>query len=250
MKKNYPIYIAIGALILINAIFLWNEPFYYFCKEPFYKSLPFDATKFSTVVSIVGVILNSLTIYLLYVQIGEMIEGRISQRRPELFPEGIFLTTRDEINQNFLSGNNLPIPSFHQFEANNWIQDNIITITNAGVGPAINLTIEWVFDENEVINVIRETYDSNQIVEKITNISFLNQERVIRARIPYLYLMLYGRRLNITMFDRVHGNQEIVKPSLQLRLTYWGTFGEQYTKLFNVNFDAHEGEIDITFVQV
>lgn len=235
--KNIVIYALIIALLL-NVIYLFNEFRY------FNLSRAFDSVKFQTVLQIIGIVINCLTIYFLLLQSKELensrnetVKARISQRRPELFPQELLLETQDDINPVFfMNGLENPYtPKFYQYENYVQRQSSDVTIGNAGLGPAINLTIEWIFDENEVKNFVGDVYNTNQKIEKVATTLFIAQDKNYQATLPYLYLILYGQKLNHPFVSERAG-----KPKLQLRLTYCGTFYEPYTKLFNVNFNVIE----------
>ena len=79
----------------------------------------------------------------------ETVAAKIAQRRPELFPQNLYMETEDISNRNFLSPNaNLPIPIFKQNEASGLVENHYCIIRNIGLGPAVNLKMEWIYNRH------------------------------------------------------------------------------------------------------
>lgn len=228
---------------IIVFIFLYNEKFN--------KDLPFDAGKFGTIVAILGVILNSLTIYLLYLQIQEMAEGRKSANQPDLYASSLKLESFDIPNFNYLTPDNfLPLPIFKtQIEGE--AKFGLAKLNNIGLGAAKAIKVEWIFDSKKVDMVLIGKYNSINYNEipKIDYYDFISPNSFIEISLPPHYLMMFGESCNPYLFENNEANKQ--KPQLEMSLEYSDIYGNKYFKKYiKVSVEGRGKEVFISFSEV
>lgn len=242
MKKYYPFVISVSAFAITLFTFLYNEKFYF--------EQTFDATKFGTVISILGVILNSLTLYFLFIQIKEMRIARETTLQPLLLIEPVLV----KIIINKWEKNNSPkntngeLEDFRELRFAMKGEPNLesipLQIRNVGLGVSIRISFNWEYDTAKVVKVLTNNYPninaqqfSNTRVNS-NNISLIYPNSSSIIQMPKDYIQLLNRKTF----------EEIKNYPLKLNITYQDISGKLFKQVFELGASNSNNEAQIQFI--
>jgi len=244
MKTAYKILLGITFIILVIT-FLWKE-------KPDINRL-IDSGKLADFFTIIGAFATSITVYLLYKQVEEMVNGRNAAYQPELFFHDKTVYTKDIPNSNFNPQKGVIRPTHivgfnDDKNASAFYSNIVIELHNIGLGTAKKVNIQWLYDEQEVKKYIGNMYDSEQRYDKETTIDFVQIDSKAELCLPYGFMQLYGLQLVSPM----QFNEESEKPKLKISLSYQNIFGKDYNtedgkNTFEVKFIQETDKIFIRF---
>jgi hypothetical protein len=245
MKKYLPYFYFLLIIIFIVALgiaFIWNE------KLDTNKLI--DSGKLADFFTIIGAFATSITVYLLYKQVEEMVNGRNAAYQPELFFHDKTVYTKDIPNTNMPKKGVPRPPHIVGFntdkDAPEFYSNIVIELCNIGLGTAKKVNIQWLYDEQDVKEYIEDKYDSEQDYYKETRIDFVKINDNAELYLPYAFMQLYGMKL-APKFPNTEQQPE--KPKLQIRLSYQNIFGKDYQNFFDVKFTQLTQETDKIFIR-
>ncbi|NBB26754.1 hypothetical protein [Cellulophaga sp. BC115SP] len=249
MKNRYPVLISVIIFSITLSVFLFNE------KLDFHQT--FDATKFGTVVSMIGIILNSLTLYFLFVQIKEMELARKSTSKPMLFIEQLKLGMYKR-NYNFSIKNDdgteieksVIIPIFHtdimKLQQGRVYEAEIsIDIINIGLGAAIKIQANWNFDKEAIQSLSKKYYpDLWQLSTGFSvNTSLLNPKSIFQIDLPEAYVYLFNREI-------AESESILLRYPLKLELNYSDITGDKHNQIFELELKRTHFKCFLDFKQI
>ena len=242
MKKYLPCFYILLVIIFIALItaFFWEE------KLDYKKVI--DSDKLADFFTIIGSFATSITVYLLYKQVEEMVNGRNAAYQPELFFHDKTVYTKNIPNSNFLPQKGVSRPThivgFNDDQnAPEFYSNIVIELHNIGLDTAKKVNFQWQYDEQEVIKYIGNKYDSAQIYRKETTIDFVQINSRAELYLPYAFMQLYGVKFALQFPD----TEQSKKPQLQISLSYQNIFGKDYKNTFEVKFTQEKNKVFIRF---
>ena len=235
MKKQSPYILVIITFIITVIAFFWNE------KLDTNKLI--DSGKLADFFTIIGAFATLATVQLLYGQVEEMVNGRNVAYQPELFFHDKTVYTKDIPNTNHMPQKGVPRPphivGFNaDKDAPEFYSNIVIELCNIGLGTAKKVNIQWVYNEQDVIEYIEDKYDSEQDYYKETRIDFVKINDNAELYLPYAFMQLFGMKFSYI---------EKPKPKLQILLSYQNIFGKDYQNTFDVKFTQESDKIYIRF---
>lgn len=254
MQKK--IIFTVSTLLFLALILL------FFWCEDLKTNQRINSEKISHFASIIGSFATLITVYLLYKQVKEMIDGRNSAYRPVLYIDKNQFLTKDLPNPDFkkilrLEENKFPVVGFYKVIQLGDEQKLLpffltINIKNIGLGVARNIEIQWVYDIEEVKKCLVGFYDEEQNYPKVDSIDFISVNDSYEIFLPYGYMQLYGQKLNTKLIDIISNSEsnEDKKPSICLIVRYKNIYEKSYESTFNINIHAVDDEISITFNEI
>lgn len=193
MKKQSPYIWVIITFIITVIAFFWNE------KLDTNKLI--DSGKLADFFTIIGAFATFATVLLLYRQVEEMVNGRNAAYQPELFFHDKTVYTKDIPNTNHMPQKGVPRPphivGFNaDKDAPEFYSNIVIELCNIGLGTAKKVNIQWVYNEQDVIEYIEDKYDSEQDYYKETRIDFVKINDNAELYLPYAFMQLYGMKFS------------------------------------------------------
>jgi len=224
IKKHYLYILIILPIFVLAIFFFWKEKLYLFAK--------INDQKVANFFSIIGSIITTLSIFLIYRQLQEVLNDRKAQSLPKLFPEE-FKFKKYTI-ENIQDPKDSKIKSFIHpvvdpglgFDDHN---DALFSVTNVGNGTAVNISIVWLYEIGEIKDAIEDIYilplsgnegfDINYIKASETNHGFYG---------PVNYIQILGDKSRMKIADTIFGNLDL--PELSVNIAFSDLHGNKYER--------------------
>ena len=240
----------IKIILIFFIIFTIFLTVYFFWKEDIDTNCKINDEKVGNFFTAFGSVAAAISIFFLYKQLVEMQDARIASQQPDIYPSFTQLFTKDDCNFSNFAEEEKPILSIYRNESNH-IEQKIrpyIELHNIGFGAAKNISLKWVYDRSEIINLIKDAYYYSQNME-LTNeeVDFIVADGKLNIHIPSFYLNCCGEKLNQSYLDTIDPVDEKPKPKLNLEINYQDTQNNHYKKIFDVSVEAFLNFVELKF---
>jgi hypothetical protein len=229
IKDKLPFVLTGIIVIIIFFAFAWGERFDLTKK--------INSDKIGDLGTTVGAVLTSLTVYLLYRQIVQMVQDKKATQLPQLYVAGGVFRTEDKITD--YGGHKKTEPIFKHLNTD---KNFSIEVHNIGLGVAKDIDVKWWYDDKAVAKFLGDDYGQNLLKSTffVLEWSFLAAKGKQEINLPHYYMHCYGRSIK---------HRKVFPPLLKLQLYYSDIFNNRHTSSFEARIDStsFEGVFIISF---
>ncbi len=228
--------------VFLTVSFFWQEHIDTNCK--------INDDKIGNFFTAFGSVAAAISICFLYKQLVEMQDARKVSQQPDIYLSLTQLFTEDEYNYSNYIEEEKPILNIFRNELNSSNQKvrPYIELHNIGFGAAKNISLNWDYDRNKIVKLIKDVYYYGQNIELLNEeVDFVLADGKINIRIPSFYLICCGEKLNQSYLDTIDPTEKKPKPELTLKVNYQDTQNNHYNKIFDVSVDAFLNLVELKF---
>ena len=134
--------------------------------------------------------------------------------------------------------------------------NSYFVIHNTGTGTCKNISIRWIYNLDEIRNIIEDKYQNfPRFVTESQKLSFMESNGKIQIDIPEFYFCCCAPELNFNQSNHSElakklMNGEELKPKLIAELEYFDSRNNKINKKFKVEIQAINNTIDVKFKQL
>lgn len=229
-----------GALLLfvfVTIVFLWGEKI---CPE-----CGFDINKITSYFESVGALATSFTLLFLYFQLKINQEQILANVLPDLFLSETSIELK-VFAETPLDGEK----EFYILPKNFLDNQSKIKITNFGLGIAINVSYEWIFNQSEIDAFVT----NNEITAKVpgdnnkSDIGNLHKDKESYIDLPFRYLMCCDQTTNLLALIG-EADKYRNKPDLKIILKYSDIHKTSFSKTFTVAVTGISEDVKFEFME-